>query len=65
MSFGKAKVIHLCVNCGSYCGGKYCNYCSTAEKRQKMVEQNEIINNENIAKGFKVQKQELKYVDNE
>lgn len=58
----QSRTIHLCVNCGNYCSGKYCNYCSTKEKRALLAEQQEVINKEMEARGIKVIRPELKYI---
>ena len=54
--YTSSRVIHLCVNCGNYCGGKYCNYCTTKEKRALLAEQQEVINKEMEARGVKVER---------
>lgn len=46
------KTIHWCAHCSEDCGGKYCGHCSTADGRKKITEANELIKQENLAKGF-------------
>jgi len=54
------KVICLCLFCGDKFGGNaagqcaiYCAKCKKAEARKSMLEENEVIKQENIAKGYK------------
>jgi len=56
----KMKTICLCLFCGDKFGGNaagqcsiYCSKCKKAEARKSMLEENEVIKQENIAKGYK------------
>ena len=42
----------ICGFCGEECTGKYCNYCSTKEKRRDMILKQIEINRENAGKGL-------------
>lgn len=49
------KSMFMCINCGELAGMTkklYCKDCGTAQQRKDIINQNEIIKAENIAKGF-------------
>ena len=45
-------VIHICVHCSTPCSGKYCPYCTTADKRREMDAANDKLMMETNGKHF-------------